>query len=113
LVLVLVAITGVAALAETISKEVRFNRPVTVNGTTVKAGIYKVSFDDQTGELSIFKGKKLVAKGPARLEKLEKETKVTYTSRVDGGALLSVNLKNGNLAVLETGARGQDSSQQQ
>ena len=57
----MLAITSGAALAETITKEVTFLRPVTVNGTLLKAGTYKAVFDDQTGELTISRGKKVVA----------------------------------------------------
>ena len=58
-----------AAFAETIKKEVTFTRPFVVNGIDIKAGTYTVAFDDQTNELSIIKGRKVIAKAPAQLEK--------------------------------------------
>jgi hypothetical protein len=101
--LVMLAITGGAALAETFTKEVTFIRPVTVNGTLLKAGTYKAVFDDQTGELTISRGKKVVAQTPARIEKVSKGTKSTYSTRDGSGLLLSVTLKDGNRAVIEAG----------
>jgi hypothetical protein len=44
----------------------------------VKAGTYKVSFDETTNELTIFKDKKVLAKAPARLEKVEKKSGQVY-----------------------------------
>jgi hypothetical protein len=49
------------------------NNPVTVNGTTLKAGDYKITWDG-TGpnvEVSILQGKTVVAKVPARLVDLK------------------------------------------
>jgi hypothetical protein len=101
--LVMCAIISVPASAETITREVTFARAVTINGTLVKAGTYKAAFDDQTGELTITKGKKIVAKAPARLEKVAKDTKSVYSTRSGSDLLLSVTLKGGNLAVIENG----------
>ena len=95
------AIASVLTLAKMPSKQVTFGKPVTVNGTIIKAGTYKVTFDEQTGEMTIAKGKKVVAKVPARLEKLEEDSHAAYTTRVDSNVLLSVTLKDGNRAVIE------------
>jgi hypothetical protein len=40
-----------------------------VNGVLVKKGMYEVVFDDQSGELSILRGTKLIVKTAIRLEK--------------------------------------------
>lgn len=87
-------------------KHVTFDDPVVVNGTTVKAGTYEVVFDDQTNQLTIFKGKKALATAPARLEKLEKDSHQIYTvwtgsSTSDEPKMLtSVRLKDGYQAKL-------------
>ena len=66
------ALTGIMAFAEVKSDKVTFSQDVTVNGTVVKKGTYKIMFDDQTGELSIItKDKNTVAKTKARAEKRE------------------------------------------
>ena len=110
--LVLCALTSVAALAKTTAKEVTFDRAVTVNGSLVKAGTYKVVFDDQTGELTIFNGRKTVAKAPARLEKLQGSPGIVYRAKTeaDSNILLAVTLKGGNQAALvnDSDGRGEE-----
>ena len=102
--LVTVSLTGVLALAKTIEKEVTFIRSVTVNGTLVKKGTYKVAFNEETGELTIRKGKKVVATAQARLEKITDRNSFYTESASDdpamAPALLSVSLKDGNLATI-------------
>ena len=101
--LVMCAITSLPALADTIAKKVTFKQDVTVGGTLVKAGTYKAVFDDQTGELSIVRGNKVVAKTPARIEKIAKDARRVYSTRAGSDLLLSVTLRDGNLAVLTNG----------
>ena len=97
-----VALSG--AFAETIKKEVKFSRPLVINGTDVKAGTYTVVFDDQTNELSIIKSGKVIAKAPARLEKRD-VPKDGYLIREEGEKpskriLVTVALKGDNQATL-------------
>ena len=98
--LVMCTLTSVYAFAKTTSKHVTFAQTVTVNDKIVKAGTYKVTFDDQTGELTITSGRKVVAQAPARLERAD--TPATYTSRTeeDKEVLVTVRLKDGNRAVI-------------
>jgi len=59
----------------------------------VKAGTYNVEFNDQSGELSIMQGKKLVAKTTAHVEKRADKARTTAvrTTAKDGEAeLLSI-----------------------
>ena len=53
-----------------------------VNGTIVKKGNYEAVYDDQSGELSIFKGTKLIAKTAARLEKRDQKARGTQVQTV-------------------------------
>ena len=98
------AITSGVALAEVIKKEVTFSQPVVLNGTVVKSGTYQAEFDDQTKELSIVKGKKVVASAPARLEKREQKDRAVYVTRDNGAStnpiLISITLKDGNQATI-------------
>jgi len=98
------AIASGVALAEVIKKEVTFSQPVVVNGTVVKSGTYQAEFDDQTKELSIVKGKKVVASAPARLEKREQKDRAVYVTRDNGAStnpiLISITLKDGNQATI-------------
>jgi len=101
--LVLVGVvTSSAVFAETIKKEITFTRPVVVNGTEVKKGSYVVVFDDQANELSITKGRKVIAKAPARLEKHDGPKKVVFVTREEAGQmiLVSVVLKDNNQATI-------------
>ena len=98
------AITSGVALAEVIKKEVTFAQPVVVNGTVVKSGTYNVVYDDQTKELSIVKGRKVVASAPAQLEKREQKDHAVYVTRDNGDSsnviLISVTFKDGNQATI-------------
>ena len=62
------ALTSVAAFAKTHKHRVTFDNDIKVNGTVVKKGSYEVKFDDATGQLSIIKNGKTVAQTMARLE---------------------------------------------
>ncbi len=62
------ALTSVAAFAKTHKHRVNFDSDIKVNGTVVKKGSYEVKFDDETGQLSIIKNGKSVAQTMARLE---------------------------------------------
>ena len=68
----ILALAGLVALGkehDKVKKEsVTLATNVTINGTQVKAGDYDLRFNEQTGDLEILKGKKVVAKTTARLE---------------------------------------------
>jgi hypothetical protein len=104
--LVMLFLVGVVAssavFAGTIKKEITFTRPVIVNGTEVRQGTYVAVFDDQTNELSITKGRKVIAKAPARLEKHDGPGKVSFVTREDAGQmiLVTVVLKGKNQATI-------------
>lgn len=67
-VLMVGALTSVAALAKIQKHKVTFEEDIKVNGTVVKRGTYEVKFDDETGQLSIAKNGKVIAQATARLE---------------------------------------------
>lgn len=100
----IVASIAVVGMAKEIKKEVKFAEPVKVNGTLVKAGTYRVSFDETTSELTIFKDKKVLAKTSAQLEKLDKKSGQVYWLLSNAGGepqtLTAVSLGNGNRAKL-------------
>lgn len=115
LLLVTVTLTGVLALGKTTEKTVTFNTSVTVNGTLIEKGTYKVEFNDETSELTIKKGKKVVATSQARLEKTtERNSFYVHSASPEAGqapALVSVSLKDGNLATLINGSKAASSRQ--
>jgi hypothetical protein len=74
---------------------VTFSSEVTVNGTVVKPGSYRLYFDEQAGELTIRKDGDIVAKTKARLEKREskaKRTSVTTQAEGETNQLVSVSV---------------------
>lgn len=72
-VLMVGALTSVAALAKVHKHKVTFEDDIKVNGTVVKKGTYDVKFDDETNQLSISKNGKVVAQAMARLESRAKK----------------------------------------
>lgn len=72
-VLMVGALTSVAALAKVHKHKVTFEEDIKVNGTVVKRGTYDVKFDDETNQLSILKNGKVVAQAMARLESRDKK----------------------------------------
>src|SRR5215510_4317159 len=91
--LVIGTFTSALAVAKITKKEITITSPVTVNGTLVKKGTYKMTYDDKTGELTIAKGKKVVATAPARLDKTNDRVSTYVSASNDPSkppALLSV-----------------------
>jgi len=72
-VLLVGALTSVAALAKVHKHKVTFEEDIKVNGTVVKRGTYDVKFDDETNQLSISKNGKVVAQAMARVESRSKK----------------------------------------
>jgi hypothetical protein len=56
------------------SKRVVFDTDVMVGDTLVKKGSYKVTFDEQTGMLTIMSGRDVIAKTSARLEEFKNKS---------------------------------------
>jgi hypothetical protein len=67
-VLMVGALTCVAALAKVQKHKVKFENDVKVNNTVLKKGTYEIKFDDQTGQFSVLQGNKVVAETTAKLE---------------------------------------------
>lgn len=103
IILVLSIMTSSVVLADTIKREVTFSRNVVVNGTEVKKGTYDAIFDDQSNEVIIKKGKKVIVKAPAQLEKLQ--GKGTYLLARDEGdvrVITAIAFKNNQATILNT-----------
>lgn len=96
------AAASVAAFATTSSRKVTFNRDVTVNGTPVKAGTYKATFDDKTGVFTLLSGKTVVARAAARLEAHDDASGGEISTKNDGmgNTLISVDMSRSNRAVI-------------
>ena len=81
--LVVCALMAVAVVAKDRTETLNLTQDVTINGTLVKKGQYKMKFDEQTGELLIMKGKKVVAKTTAKIE--------TRTDKADRTEVNTIN----------------------
>lgn len=108
MLLVVGAMTSITALAMTTNRQVTFSRDVTINGAPVKAGTYKATFDDQTGEFKLLRGKKVVASAMARMEKVTGPFRGAYAITPDGAshALVSINMNSTNQAVIVNDSMG-------
>src|SRR4029078_637507 len=67
------ALTCVAAFAKVQKHSVTFENDTKVNGTLVKKVTYNLKFDDATGQLTISKNGKVVAQAMAKLEPRDKK----------------------------------------
>ena len=95
------AIVSVSVFADKdkVKKEITFADDTTVNGTMVKAGDYELKFDEQTGEMNIMRGHKVVAKATARVETQTAKAKNTEY-RIVSNELVSVTLGGSNKQLI-------------
>lgn len=101
--LLLVTMLGATAMAKGKQKHLTFSDDLNVNGTVVKKGDYKVVFNEETGELSILKGRKVVAKSSVRLEmrvQKAKHTEVLTRQSDMGTALISITFGGSDQSVV-------------
>jgi hypothetical protein len=99
---VLCTLLGSVALAGGKSKYVTFNQDIKVGDTLVKKGVYVVTFDEQTNELTIRSNKKIVAKTTGRLEERKGTNAVSYVTAKDKENnlwLSGVRMSNGLVIV--------------
>jgi hypothetical protein len=98
------ALVAVPALAKVKSNNVTFTADVTVNDTLVEKGTYKVTFDDESQELKIMKGSKVVAQTKASLNELKRNGRYQYVydtlKDASGTTLLSSVKLGGQYAVI-------------
>jgi len=104
----LVTLASVTAFGNTRKSHIAFSTDTKVNNTVVKKGQYEAVFEDESGELSIFKGTKLIAKTSARLEKRDQKARGTQVSTILEGMdqkLVSItfNGSDENLVVGQAG----------
>jgi hypothetical protein len=86
------------------TKTVTFKTNVKVGETLVKKGTYKAKFDDQTNELTILDGKKIIVKAAASLKDLQSSTSLeamyTTDSDKEGNLWLTGVNVGGKLAII-------------
>ena len=103
--LVVLALSSVAAFAKGKRETVTFPNNIKVNGTLVKQGTYDLKFNEETNELSILKGGKVIAKTNTRTEKGAKAKSLQFSSTGSGDErqLLSVTFSGTDQKVVVSG----------
>ena len=71
--LLITLLASIAAFAKTTKATVSFPTNIKVNGTAVSKGMYDLKFDDKTGELTIVKGNKVIARATVGVEKRDRK----------------------------------------
>ena|SRR5436190_23236525 len=101
-----VALSTVVALGDkTKSATVSFAQDVTIGGTLVKAGDYQVKFNEETNELSVMKGSKVIAKTSGKLEaRTDKARATTYQTRDSQLISIAFGGERQNVVVEPAGA---------
>ncbi len=88
--LLITSLATITAFAKTNKKTVSFDTAMKLNGTLVNKGVYDLQFDDKTGELSIIKDHKVIAKATASAEKRDKKARQFYLRSAGAGADLQL-----------------------
>ncbi len=117
IVLVITAMTSVLAFAKNKKETVKFPTDMQVGGTLVKKGTYSVKYDDQTHELLIVDGKKILARATATTEKRSRKASgVQFSSMANGETatkrLVSITFggSNENIVLSQTGGQAEGSN---
>jgi|SRR6185295_12182616 len=83
--LLITSLAGVSVFAKAKKETVTFPTNIKVNGTVVNKGVYDVKFDDKTGELSIEKGNKVIARATASAEKRDRKAQRLELKTIGSG----------------------------
>jgi hypothetical protein len=93
MVLLVTSLASVSMFAKTTTKSVKFLTNVKVNGTVVNKGVYDLKVDEQTGELSILKNDKVIARAATSSAKRDRKAQtmeLKYTGSGDEKQLVAV-----------------------
>ncbi|MCA1817736.1 MAG: hypothetical protein LC746_15340 [Acidobacteria bacterium] len=102
-IMIISALAGLTAFAAGKSERINFSDDFQLGGTAVKKGTYKVTFDEATGELSIAKGDKVIAKAKAHAEPLKEasaHTKFSMTTENGVQVLHSVTYSGDDQTIV-------------
>ena len=83
LALLITSLASLAVFAKGKKETVNFLTNVKVNGTLVSKGVYDLKFDDKTGELTIMKGSKVIARATTSTAKRDRKAQ-TLEIRTSG-----------------------------
>jgi lipopolysaccharide assembly outer membrane protein LptD (OstA) len=106
--LTLTALLGVSALAGEMTKTLTLSRDVSVNGTVVKKGTYKVKINKETGEMTILNGKEVIVKTTVTVATDERKAngdEIALTQNGDTNVLKSIKFDGSRDRFSVTGAQ--------
>jgi type 1 fimbria pilin len=99
---------SVSALAKTKSETFKLDSNVKFNGTVLNKGVYRVKFDDQSGEMTISdEGGKVIARAEATLEKRDRKARQFMLRSIGSGdavELIGVTFGGAESDVVVSGA---------
>ena len=108
LALLITSLATAAVLAKTKKATVTFPMNLKVNGTAVSKGVYDLKFDDKTGELTVVKDNKVVARATASVAKREKKARqftLRSTGTGDDKQLTSVTFSGADHDIIISGSQ--------
>jgi len=108
LALLVTSLATVTVVAKTKRTTVTFPTNIKVNGTAVSKGVYDLKFDDKTGELTIIKNNKVIARATASAEKRGKKARQFSLRSIGSGAemqLTSVTFSGADHDVIISGTQ--------
>ena len=115
--LVITAMTCLLAFAKNKKETVTFPTDIQVGGTLVKKGTYSVKFDDQTHELLIVDGNKIIARATTSVEKRSRKSRgFLFTTLANGESdtkkLVSITFGGSqeNIVVSQAGGQAEGSN---
>jgi hypothetical protein len=100
---VICALAGVVALADNKSSRISVTEDFQLDGTSVEKGSYDVSYNEESGELSLKRGGKVVAKAKAHAAATTTKSKhTTFTIGEENGSrvLRSVTFAGDRQAIV-------------
>lgn len=83
--LLMTAVASVSVFPKIKKETVRFPTNIKVNGTLVHKGVYDLKFDDKTGELSIMKGSKVIARATTSAAKRDRKAQTLEIKSTGNG----------------------------
>lgn len=106
--LLVTSLASVAVFAKTQKEKVSFPTNIKVNGTAVNKGVYDVKFDDKTGELTIVKGSKVIARATTSAEKRDtkaRQFEMRSAGNGDDAQLTSVTFSGADHNLILSGSQ--------
>ena len=106
--LLVTALASVSVFPKGKTETVNFPTNIKVNGTLVKQGVYDLKFDDKTGELSIIKNGKVIARATTSTSKRDSKAKtleLKSTGSGDDAQLVSIAFKGSDENLVVNGSQ--------